>query len=95
MTVYSNGGANSSTMTTPLTVTSTGEIPLLFSSLSGNADLTDVNAIAMKLSGVGHAGSDIAIGSLTTSTPNRQRLCWLQWGLSLYVAWAGNGEGFS
>ena len=68
MTVYSNGGANSSTMTTPFPVTNTGEIPLLFSGLSGNADLTDVNAIVMELSGVGHAGSDIAISSLTTTT---------------------------
>jgi hypothetical protein len=74
MTVYSNGGTNSSTTTTPVTVTSTGEIPLLFSSFSGNANLTDVNAIVLELSGVGHAGSDIALSSLTTAAPEPSTL---------------------
>lgn len=65
MTVYSDGGTQSST-TAPMPISAGGECPVSFASFTGTAAFDDIDAIVLEVSGVGYRDCDIAITSVKT-----------------------------
>jgi hypothetical protein len=67
LTVYTNDASHSSVYSCPMTVAMTGTtLSVPYTSFSGTANFSDIDAIVLRLDGTGHSGSDVTLKSLKT-----------------------------